>query len=415
MVSHSAVSMKVLVFSEEYPPERGGVAISTHRIVSGLHEAGVELAVVCYDSSSSPADVPHVCSTAESEGLWLHRVGPYFRHRAEEVSEEEKAAMRRNAFLQVRRLAEQFRPDLIHSIYLLDGGFLASLVARQLGIPHLTSARGNDLSRSLFHAGRFALLRHTVESADGITFVSEYLATLARTAFRLPRIAEIVPNGVVIAEAPHDPAALRTVTRTRFAIPSDHPVIGFVGWARPKKGLEDLLDALAAVQTTSPRLLIIGDFIDARDKAAFAERAQRLGLADRVAVTGPLDHCRVRDLLPALDAMVIPSWDDGMPNALLEAMERGLPVFGSDVFADVLEHGRNGLIFERHDVARLTLLLDQFLQRPDVLTAVGLAARQTAIERFDYRYERDAYLRVYESLLSGRVRRGREETHCAPC
>ncbi len=104
-----------------------------------------------------------------------------------------------------------------------------------------------------------------------------------------------------------------------------------------------------------------------------------------------------------------------MPNALLEAMERGLPVFGSDVFADVLEHGRNGLIFERHDVARLTLLLDQFLQRPDVLTAVGLAARQTAIERFDYRYERDAYLRVYESLLSGRVRRGREETHCAPC
>src|SRR6266511_3308408 len=107
MVSHSAVSMKVLVFSEEYPPERGGVAISTHRIVSGLHEAGVELAVVCYDSSSSPADVPHVCSTAESEGLWLHRVGPYFRHRAEEVSEEEKAAMRRNAFLQGRRLAER--------------------------------------------------------------------------------------------------------------------------------------------------------------------------------------------------------------------------------------------------------------------------------------------------------------------
>jgi len=40
------------------------------------------------------------------------------------------------------------------------------------------------------------------------------------------------------------------------------------------------------------------------------------------------------------------------------------------------------------------------LWQPDVLAAVGSAARQTVIERLDYRYERDAYLRIYESLLS---------------
>jgi len=392
--------MKVLVFSEQYPPERGGVAISAQRIVSALHEAGVEMAVVCYDPDSPPSDFPHVCSTAESEGFWLHRVGPYFKNRAEQLGEDEKASMRRNALLLVNRLAEQFRPDLIHSFYLLDAGFLASLVAQRLRIPHLTSVRGTDLSRGLFHAGRFALLRHTIESASGITFVNEYLSGLARTAFRLPRISEVVPNGVFVAEAPHDQTARRTVMRTKYAIRDDHPVVGFVGWARPKKGLEDLLEALAAVKQISPDLLIIGDFLEESDREGFAGRVRRLGLAERVAVTGPLDHRRVRDLLPALDAVVIPSWDDGMPNVLLESMERGVPVFGSDVFADVLEHGRNGFVFERHDVAQLALLLDQWLQQPDVLTAAGLAARQTAIERFDYRHERDAYLRIYQSLLS---------------
>jgi len=392
--------MKVLVISEQYPPERGGVAISAQRIVSGLHEAGVDVAVVCYDEESHPSDFPHIRSRTLSDGLCLHRVGPYFKQNADQVGEDDKASMRRNAFLLISRLAEEFRPNVVHSIYLLDAGFLASLVARRLGVPHLTSVRGTDLSRGMFHAGRFALLRHTVESADGITFVSEYLSRLARAAFRLPPIACVVPNGVFVDETPEDRAALRTVTRLRYAVPDGHPLIGFVGWARPKKGLEDLLDALAAVQRTTPRLLIIGDFPEEKDRAAFSGRAGRLGLADRVVVTGPVEHCRVRDLLPALDAVVIPSWDDGMPNVLLESMERGVPVFGSDVLADVLEHGRNGFVFERHDVPRLTQLLDQFLPQSDVLTAVGRAARQTAIDRFDHRNERSAYLGIYESLTS---------------
>ncbi|HEX9506159.1 MAG TPA: glycosyltransferase, partial [Acidimicrobiia bacterium] len=267
-------------------------------------------------------------------------------------------------------------------------------------IPHLTSIRGTDLSRGLFHAGRFALVRHTIESATGITFVNEYLSRLAHLAFRLPRISEIVPNGVCVSEAPHDHTAVRTSLRTQYAIPGEQPVLGFVGWARPKKGLEDLLDALAAVERTSPHLLIIGDFLNARDRGTFVDRARRLGLTDRVAVTGPLEHRRVRELLPAVDAVVIPSWDDGMPNVLLEAMERGVAVFGSDVMADVLVHGCNGFLFERHDVAELARLLDRVLWQPDVLAAVGSAARQTVIERFDYSYERDAYLRIYESLLS---------------
>jgi len=392
--------MKVLVVSEQYPPERGGVAISAQRIVTGLHAAGVEIAVVSYDSESSPTDFPHVRSTSELDGLRLHRVGPYFKQNAEQIGEDEKASMRRNAFLLISRIAEDFRPDLVHSIYLLDAGFLASLVARRLRVPHLTSVRGTDLSRGMFHAGRFALLRHTVESADGITFVNEYLSQLAHTAFRLPPISCVVSNGVSIAPAPSDRAALRTATRSHYRVPDGHPLIGFIGWARPKKGVEDLLDALAAVHRTAPYLLIIGDFLEEKDRTTFTARAARLGLGGRVLVTGPLGHDRVRDLLPSLDAVVIPSWDDGMPNVLLEAMERGVPVFGSDVLADVLQHGRNGFVFERHGIAQLTGLLEEYLPRADVLSAVGRAARQTAVERFDDRTERGAYLQLYEFLVS---------------
>jgi len=252
----------------------------------------------------------------------------------------------------------------------------------------------------MFHAGRFALLRHTVESADGITFVSEYLFQLARTAFRLPQTSCVVSNGISVAAIPQDRAALRNATRSQYHVPNGQPLIGFVGWARPKKGIEDLLDALAEVRRTAPVLLIVGDFLEEKDRTSFTARAGRLGLGERVLVTGSLDHDRVRDVLPSLDAVVIPSWDDGMPNVLLEAMEREVPAFGSDVLADVLEHGRNGFVFQRHDVAQLTRLLDQFLPQSDVLSAVGRAGRQTAIERFDCRKERAAYLKLYESLTS---------------
>jgi len=392
--------MKVLVLSEQYPPDRGGVAISAQRIVTGLREAGLDVAVVSYDSESHHSDLPRVRSTMQPDGVQLHRVGPYFKQNAEQIGEDEKASMRRNVFHLMSRIAEDFRPHLIHSIYLLDAGFLASLLAKRLGVPHLASVRGTDLSRGMFHAGRFALLRHTVESADGISFVSEYLCQLARTAFRLPRISRVVWNGVRVAPVPTDRATLRAATRSRFGVPDGHPLIGFVGWARPKKGLEDLLDALAAVHRTAPSLLIIGDFSDEKERTTFTSRAGHLGLEARVAVTGPLEHSRIRELLPSLDAVVIPSWDDGMPNVLLEALERGVPVFGSDVLSDVLEHGRNGFVFKRHDVLRLTELLDEFLPQPNVLAAVGQEGRRTAVTRFDYRHERDAYLELYESLLA---------------
>ncbi|HKC46446.1 MAG TPA: glycosyltransferase [Gemmatimonadales bacterium] len=392
-------SLRVLVFSEQYPPDRGGVAISARRITSGLRAAGVDVAVVCYDSEAAPTDLPHVRSLAQSDGLCVHRVGPYFKEHAGQTGEDEKASMRRNAFHLITRLAERFRPSLIHSIYLLDAGFLASLVARHLGVPHLTSVRGTDLSRGLFHAGRFALLRHTVESADGITFVNEYLSQLARAAFRMPRFARVVPNGVSVDAIRNDRDTARSAIRTAYAVPHGQPLIGFVGWARAKKGVEDLLDAVAAAKHTAPYLLILGDFPEEGDRTAFSGRARRLGLSDRFAVTGPLEHDRVHELLPGLDAVVIPSWDDGMPNALLEAMERGVPVFGSDILADVLDNGRDGFVFERHNVAQLAELLDIFLAQPEVLSAVGRAARQTAVERFDHRYERDAYLSLYQSLL----------------
>ena len=169
----TASLMRIGFISEHYPPIDGGVATSTQRLARTLVSKGVDVQVFCFDPSC-PVTSPDYLVQEVDEGVSVTRVGPFFTKqpsRSETISEKSRATLRRRAFDQIIRVIRPWSPDLILSYYLLNAGFLANFVARELGIPHLAGVRGNDIGRNMFNVERFAVIQWIVGSAQRLVCV----------------------------------------------------------------------------------------------------------------------------------------------------------------------------------------------------------------------------------------------------
>jgi glycosyltransferase involved in cell wall biosynthesis len=187
--------------------------------------------------------------------------------------------------------------------------------------------------------------------------------------------------------------------RQRLAISPKTFVVAFAGRLSPVKAPGDLLDAwvLFSRQYADTRLLFVGDGELAQ--ALQAQVAQN-GLAEQVQFLGQVDD--ISDYLLVADAFVLPSLSEAMPNALLEAMAVGLPVIASAVggILDVVEHGRNGLLFTPGDIDALAACLFEIAQSPELREKLGANARQTIIDEYDLEQMTDRYLALYHELTA---------------
>lgn len=145
--------------------------------------------------------------------------------------------------------------------------------------------------------------------------------------FRIARPSKLIvlgsgsSNGVDIGR--FVPAASKV--RFQFGIPPDASVIGFVGRLTGDKGLPELLEAFAKILRAKPDayLLLVGWF-DAAEDALERGFRERIESHPHVVITG-----YVADVAPfyqVMDLMVLPSWREGFPNAVLEAAASGVPV-----------------------------------------------------------------------------------------
>jgi glycosyltransferase involved in cell wall biosynthesis len=189
--------------------------------------------------------------------------------------------------------------------------------------------------------------------------------------------------------------------RERLRIPAGARVIGFVGRLTGDKGLPELVEAFAKVLRKRPEcyLLLVGWF-DAAEDALGLELRSRIEGHPRIVCTG-----YVADPAPyyhLMDVMVLPSWREGFPNAVLEAAASGVPVVATtctgscdavvpEVTGILVPPGYTAAIAE----ALLRLICDDQLRR-----RMGEAARRWAVEHFDQRRVLETMVGYYLRLLS---------------
>ena len=174
--------------------------------------------------------------------------------------------------------------------------------------------------------------------------------------------------------------------RSRETEPNRLVRLLFVGRLAPVKGLRILLEALAQARESRPdlALTIVGD---GPDRAALETLAAPMGAA--VTFTGSLSQEGVAARLGASDALVLPSFAEGVPVVLMEAMAAGLPVVATRVAGvpELVEDKASGHLVAPGDTAALTAALLALADDPDRRARMGRAGRARVARDFDIRRE----------------------------
>jgi len=156
--------------------------------------------------------------------------------------------------------------------------------------------------------------------------------------------------------------------------------IVFVGSLIPKKGLQDLLKALSAPELSQTELIVVGDGMY---REHLRELCQSLSLEDRTQWRGVVSPREVAAILRESDILCLPSYTEGSPNVIKEAMASGLPVVATRAggIPDLVVNGKTGLLYDAGDVDGLKHCLMMLVRQTEIRIKYGEEARRIVNER----------------------------------
>jgi glycosyltransferase involved in cell wall biosynthesis len=277
--------------------------------------------------------------------------------------------------------------------------FGALLAQKRRAVVHVHAAAGAGFWReAAFMSAAFAagcpvvLQLHGKGFEPSIRWFLERAALVCVPCESMRGWVRSVTRNVDVVLAP--PPVAVTVT----AVSAKPNLVLFLGRLEAKKGIYDLLDAIAGVRAAVPdvRLVCAGD----GDRIGVARYAERLGIADAVKFTGWVGPSGKRALLEHAAAFALPSYDEALPVSLIEAMSAGVPVVATPVggIAEVVADGASGFLVAPGDKTNLERALRRLLIERQVAARLGAAARETARARFAPERALSVLENIYQSL-----------------
>ncbi len=299
------------------------------------------------------------------------------------------------ALYRIYRRLRRERVDLVHT-HSSKAGILGRVAARWAGVPRLVhTPHGHVFTGYAGPAvtGLYVRLeRWAARFTDRIVGLTDREAQdhLARGIGRPDQFVTI-PSGVPLA-AFEAPAVPPERVKAALGLPPDARVIGSVGRLEPIKGHRVLVEAFQQLAPRAPdvALVLAGDGELAAPLRAACNRA---GLAGRVRFLGW--RTDVPDLLHAFDVFVLPSLNEGMGRALVEAMAAGRPIVASRAggIPEVLGDDEAGILVQPGEARALAAAIETCLAEPDLGARLGKAARERA-----RRYSVEAMVEKLEAL-----------------
>lgn len=250
--------------------------------------------------------------------------------------------------------------DVILASWAYPDGAAAVLLGALLGIPVVIKLHGSDINVIGQRPVVRAHLRRIFPRAAAIVAVSRALGEGA-IALGAPRErTHTVANGIDKSRfSPRD----RRASRRAVGLPEDGRILTFVGRLEREKGLFDLLEAFASVARTRSdvTLVLVGD---GPRRAEIEALARPWG--DRVRVLGVRPHEEIAHYVGAADVVTLPSWNEGTPNAVLEALASGRRVVATDVggIPDIVHSRELGLLVPAREPQKLATALGEALDQP---------------------------------------------------
>jgi glycosyltransferase involved in cell wall biosynthesis len=268
--------------------------------------------------------------------------------------------------LSLIRLAGQH--DIIHAHWSVCGA-MAVLIQSMHRRPVITTLRGSDVHRAK-KSGAFSLLHRKAIRGSHLTVgVSQTIAAELRQQY--PGMADkirFVPNGV-------DDVFYTLPTERDHIAPSPFKLL-FVGSLIPLKGLDVLLNALARVNSLPLWTLTVAG--DGPKKDHLKSFATDLKIDKNIRFLGSISPDGIPQLMNDHHLLILPSYQEGRPNVVLEAMAAALPVLATDIKGtrELIQHSKTGWLVPPGDADKLAEKLAALFGEEKDLTVVGLAGRQ---------------------------------------
>lgn len=268
--------------------------------------------------------------------------------------------------------AQARRDDLIFANWSISGA-IAGLVGRVLRKPVVTTLRGTDVNASTSSLPLRMVMKSCLSLSHKVVLVSQEMReSLASLYPHHEGKLAVIPNGVG-----EDLVALPAVGEERKA--EDHSItLLSVANLVAGKGIDVLLRALPRIRGRCS-LVIVGD---GPQRASLESLAQRLLIGDAVTFVGQVAPDRVKDYLRSADIFVLPSYSEGRPNSLIEAMAAGRAVVATDIAGvrELVDSGSNGLLVAPGKAELLAEALDAMVGDFEQRRAFGRAARETILD-----------------------------------
>ncbi|RJG51632.1 glycosyltransferase family 4 protein [Motilimonas pumila] len=188
-----------------------------------------------------------------------------------------------------------------------------------------------------------------------------------------------------------------TVSRVKLIKDNVEPrSILFLGRLGKRKGVYDLISACEMIKEKVPdfKLILAGD----GDIDAFRKIAKEKRVIDNIEFTGWVSGQDKLDLLARAQIYTLPSYNEGFPMGILEAMSVGMPIVGSRVggIPEAVESGKEGLLVEAGDISGLASALISLLSNPEMSYELGMQAKK----KFDENFSPEVIMPKFEELYS---------------
>ena len=317
--------MRILIVTSQFPiagePTRGRPILQTVRELSKVATVRVVSPVATYPRWAKPRS--YLFRAAASESPVADCDVEYVTYPALPIVSRPFNGML--GATAIEPVVRRFAPDVLLAYWLYPDAWSAMRVARRLGVPLVAGARGSDI-RVRDALSRY-LTRHVVAAADRLLVVSADLGRLAASDYGAdPARIRVIPNG---CDAATFHQRDRAEARRNLGVAMDAELIVYVGRLVAEKGLRELLDAMRMIAEAHPRseLVLIGD----GPMRGELDNAIGADLRGRVRQTGALPAETVAIWMAAANLVTLPSYSEGHPNVLVEALACGRPVVTTPV------------------------------------------------------------------------------------
>lgn len=383
----------MLFLNYEYPPLGGGAGnASKHILEEYAHFSDIQVDFV----TSAIGDAYEIEMIGER--IRIHKLPIGKNHRKLRYqSHAEILKYTWKSYYFSKQLLQSERFDVLHAFFGIPCGYVAMKLGNKFKIPYIVSLRGADVPG---YSERFSFLYKIVtplitrvwKRASRVVSNSKGLRTLALTSNSNQPI-DIIYNGVD--------------TKTFFpkqeskSVESKEVVLLCASRLSRRKGFKYVVDALHLLRSRYPtvRLLIAGGEGDA--EAELRQQVKSLNLSDRVEFFGEYNAQQLVHIQQRSDIFILPSFNEGMSNNILEALASGLPVIMTPTGGaeELIREGENGYIVRFGDAQDIAEKIERLLINLELCQRMSRQSRIIA-ESMSWKNVAESYIHLYQNVKS---------------